>query len=402
MGAPRARNRHWVGAVTAVAAAGLLATVTPSALAASGSGEGASRSGVYIVTLEQGTASTSAAGKTVATRYGTRIQHTYSAVLNGYAVRATAEQARKLAADPAVAKVVADERVRGDLGTRSAPSLGAAQTNPPWGLDRIDQKSLPLNKKYSPPASGGAGATVYVLDTGVRTSHKDFGGRAKSGWDFVQNDAKAQDGNGHGTHVAGTVAGAKYGVAKKAKIVAVRVLDDEGSGTLAQVIAGIDWVTRHARKPAVANMSLAGPANAQLDAAVRKSIAKGITYSIAAGNAGEPATNWSPGRVKEAITVGASDRRDKRPSFSNYGGRLDLFAPGVAIRSASHLSDTGSVVFDGTSMAAPHVAGAAALYLGTHPTAKPDKVSKALTDKAVKNKLSGIGSGSPNRLLQVK
>ncbi|WP_172382261.1 S8 family peptidase [Streptomyces sp. MNP-20] len=392
------RSRGGAGAVAAAAAVGLLAAVTPPSHAASDAG-GEGRSSTYIVTLEPGTKSTSGAGKSLAEKYDARIQHTYSAALNGYAVRATAAEARELAADPSVTGVVADRKVQVDLGARAA----ARQPNPPsWGLDRIDQKSLPLDKSYTAPRSKGAGVTVYVIDTGVRTSHKDFGGRARSGWDFIDNDAVAQDAHGHGTHVAGTVAGTKYGVAKKAKIVAVRVLDEEGGGTLGGIIAGVDWVTRNARKPAVANMSIGTPAFAPLDAAVRKSIASGVTYSVAAGNESESATRSSPARVKEALTVGASDRRDKRPSFSNYGSRLDLFAPGVAIKSASNASNTATATYSGTSMAAPHVAGAAALYLADHRTAKPAKVGTWLTDRSAKNKLSGIGGGSPNRLLQVK
>ncbi|MER5305625.1 S8 family peptidase [Streptomyces lasiicapitis] len=394
------RGRRRAGVVAAVATVGLLAAVTPASHAAPGSGGGdRSDTGTYIVTLEPGTKSTSGVGKNVAEKYDARIKYTYSAALNGYAVRATADEARRLAADPSVAGVVADRKIHVDLGARAA----ARQPNPPsWGLDRIDQKSLPLDKSYTSPRSQGSGATVYVLDTGVRTSHKDFGGRARSGWDFIENDSVAQDAHGHGTHVAGSVAGTKYGVAKKAKIVAVRVLDEEGGGYLAGIIAGVDWVTRNARKPAVANMSLGSPAFAPLDTAVRKSIASGVTYAVAAGNESEPATNSSPARVKEALTVGASDRRDKRPSFSNYGSRLDLFAPGVAITSASNTSNTATATHSGTSMAAPHVAGAAALYLADHRTAKPAKVAKWLTDRSAKNKLSGIGTGSPNRLLQVK
>lgn len=213
--------------------------------------------------------------------------------------------------------------------------------------------------------------TAYVIDTGIRITHKDFGGRAGYGWDFVGNDKAAGDGNGHGTHVAGIIAGTTYGVAKKAKVVSVRVLDNAGSGTTAQVIAGIDWVTRHAHKPAVANLSLGGHANAQLDAAVRNSIASGVTYSVAAGNDGLAAGLYSPARVKEALTVGASDRADARAGFSNFGAALDLFAPGVAITSASYASDTGKATFSGTSMASPHVAGAAALYLMRPPEGDP-------------------------------
>ncbi|MEU2560346.1 S8 family peptidase [Streptomyces longispororuber] len=399
MGSIRTRRRRWAGAVAAVTTAGLVSAAAPATGAETGAtSEG--RGGTYIVTLEAGTKSTSGDGRDVAGKYGARIQHTYSAALNGYTVRATAEQARRLAADPAVAGVVADRKVH--VEPQGTSRVRTQQANPPWGLDRIDQKSLPLNKRYTAPRSKGAGVTVYVIDTGVRTSHKDFGGRARSGWDFIGNDGNAQDANGHGTHVAGTVAGAKYGVAKKARIVAVRVLDSEGGGTLGGIIAGVDWVTRHARGPAVANMSIGVPAFGPLDTAVRKSIASGVTYTVAGGNENESATLSSPARVKEAVTVGATDRRDKRAWFSNKGSRLDLFAPGVGVKSASNRSNTATDTFDGTSMAAPHVAGAAALYLSDHRTAKPAKVAKWLTDRSVRNKLSGIGSGSPNRLLQVK
>lgn len=232
-----------------------------------------------------GTNAPSPAGRSIAEKYGARISHAYGTALNGYAVTVDEKQARRLAADSRVASVVQDTRV----------ALDHSQKNPPsWGLDRIDQRGLPLNKSYTWPESAGKGVTAYVIDTGIRITHKDFGGRASYGWDFVGNDKTAKDGNGHGTHVAGTIAGTKYGVAKKTKVVAVRVLDNNGAGTTAQVIAGIDWVTKHAKKPAVANISLGGYANAQLDAAVRNSIASGVTYAVAAGNDGLPAGLYSP------------------------------------------------------------------------------------------------------------
>lgn len=324
--------------------------------------------------------------------YGAKISHTYGTVLNGYAVEADERQARFLAADSRVASVTQDTRV----------TLERSRQNPPsWGLDRVDQKNLPLDKSYTWPESAGAGATVYVIDTGIRVSHKDFAGRARYGWDFVDGDRTASDGNGHGTHVAGTVAGTRYGVAKRAEVVAVRVLDNAGSGTTAQVIAGIDWVTKHARKPAVANVSLGGYRNAQLDAAVRNSIKSGVTYTVAAGNDALPASLYSPANVRQAITVGASDKKDARADFSNFGAALDLFAPGVAITSASHKADTAKATFSGTSMASPHAAGTAALYLADHPRATPAQVSKALVAQAVSGKISGRGLASPNKLLQV-
>ncbi|GAA3816684.1 S8 family peptidase [Streptomyces phyllanthi] len=391
------RRLRWAGGLVAVATAAALSAVTLPARATpqgriSGAGEPGSVSGSYIVTLKGETKAPSAAGKGIAEKYGARISHMYGSVLNGYAVQVNERQAKALAADSRVASVVQDTRVTYDHTQKNPPS---------WGLDRVDQPDLPLDRRYTGPESAGRGVTVYVIDTGIRITHQDFGGRASYGWDFVDDDRTAKDGNGHGTHVAGTAVGTRYGVAKKARVVAVRVLDDAGAGTTAQVIAGIDWVTKHARKPAVANMSLGGFGNGQLDAAVRNSIASGVTYAVAAGNDGLSARSYSPARVKQAITVGATDTKDRRAVFSNWGPSLDLFAPGAAITSASHRDDTGRVTFDGTSMAAPHVAGAAALHLADHRGATPAQVSTALVHRAVSGRVTGRGAGSPNELLQV-
>ncbi|MFD5862826.1 S8 family peptidase [Streptomyces chartreusis] len=397
MARTRTRRLRRAGGLTAMTCVVALSATSMPAHAAPegqilGAGDPGSVSGSYVVTLKGATRAPSTAGKSLAEKYGAKISHTYGTVLNGYSVRADERQAKRLAADPRVASVVQDTRV----------TLEHTQKNPPsWGLDRIDQANLPLDKSYTWPESAGAGVTVYVIDTGIRISHKDFGGRASYGWDFVGNDRSAGDGNGHGTHVAGTIAGRQYGVAKKAEVVAVRVLDNAGGGTTAQVIAGIDWVTRHAQKPAVANVSLGGNRNAQLDAAVRNSIAAGVTYTVAAGNDGLPAGLYSPAAVREAITVGATGRKDARAGFSNTGSVLDVFAPGVSITSASYASDTGRATFSGTSMASPHVAGVAALYLADHPKTSPAQVSKSLVAQAASGKVSGRGPGSPNKLLQV-
>ncbi|MFE8012945.1 S8 family peptidase [Streptomyces antibioticus] len=427
----RTRTRRLRGAggliavVTTVVTVVLSAAALPAHAVPEGTILGAGRPGAvdgsYLVTLKEAPDTgasdpSAAAGRRLAEAYGARISHVYGTVLHGFAVEADARQARRLAADPRVASVVQDTRVTVDtpvavdtpvpadtpVAVEAKNTNGtAARTPASWGLDRIDQPSRPLDDSYSWPKSAGAGVTVYVIDTGVRITHKDFGGRARHGWDFVGGDGTAADGNGHGTHVAATIAGTSFGVAKKAKVVSVRVLDDTGAGTIARVIAGIDWVTRNARKPAVANLSLGGGYNAQLDAAVRASIRSGVTYTVAAGNEGRPAALGSPADVREAVTVGAVDRTDTRPAFSNHGSALDLFAPGVSITSASHRGDTARATFSGTSTAAPHAAGAAALYLADHPKATPAQVSRALVAGAANGKVSGRGSGSPNKILQV-
>ncbi|MFJ4821173.1 S8 family peptidase [Streptomyces sp. NPDC088801] len=397
MARTRERRLRRTGGLAAAVCTAAFSAITPPAHAVPegrilGAGSPGSVHGSYLVTLKEGTGARSAAGKGLAEKYGVEISHTYSTALNGYAVRADDRQAARLAADPRVASVVQDTRVR----------LDGTQRNPPsWGLDRVDQPERPLDRSYTWPGPAGAGVTVYVIDTGVRITHRDFAGRAGHGWDFVGGDRVASDGNGHGTHVAGTVAGTVHGVAKKARIVSVRVLDAAGGGTTARVIAGIDWVTRHARKPAVANLSLGGPRNGRLDAAVRASIASGVTYTVAAGNDGRPAGLYSPGNVRQAITVGATDRGDTKSAFSNHGPALDLFAPGVGITSASAASDTARATHSGTSMASPHAAGAAALYLDDHRHATPAQVGRALTAGAATGKVSGRGVGSPDKLLRV-
>ncbi|MCF2538690.1 S8 family serine peptidase [Streptomyces nigra] len=383
-------------AATAVLAAGLV-TALPAAAAPEGrvqyAGAANAVADSYIVTLKADQArSGSKSARALVERYGAGIERTYRKALNGYEVEASEAEAERLAADPAVASVVQNRTFH----------VEATQPSPPsWGLDRIDQKNLPLNSSYTYPDSAGQGVTAYVIDTGVRITHSDFGGRASYGYDAIDNDNTAQDGHGHGTHVAGTVAGSSYGVAKKAKIVGVRVLNNSGSGTTAQVVAGIDWVAQNAVKPAVANMSLGGGADSALDTAVRNAIASGVTFAVAAGNESTNASTRSPARVAEAITVGATTSTDARASYSNYGSSLDLFAPGSSITSAWNSGDSATNTISGTSMATPHVAGAAALHLADNPTATPAQVASALTAAATSGVVTSPGSGSPNRLLYV-
>ncbi|PFG97632.1 subtilisin family serine protease [Saccharopolyspora erythraea NRRL 2338] len=339
-------------------------------------------------------ADVSAVTANLLSRYTGELEHTFRTAVRGFSATMTDQQARRLAADPAVALVEPNKRVH---------AVDTQQNPPSWGLDRIDQRNLPLDNAYS-YSTGADNVAAYVIDTGVRTTHQTFGGRAKHGFDAVDNDNDATDCNGHGTHVAGTIGGAEYGVAKGVDIYGVRVLDCQGSGSIAGVIAGIDWVTENAQKPAVANMSLGGGASSTLDQAVRNSVVSGVTYAVAAGNGdmfGNPqdACSSSPARTPEAITVGATDNTDTRASWSNYGTCLDIFAPGVGITSSWHSGDTATNTISGTSMATPHVAGAAALYLAANPSATPAQVGTALVAASTPNAVKDPRTGSPNRLL---
>ena len=392
----RASRIKLTAAITAVAAAAGVTVLGTSFAGAATPAEGTvfganaegAVAGSYIVMLDQ-----KADKQDLAEEYGGKLQRNYNSAINGFSASGLSEtEAKRLAADPAVAKVVQNKKF----------SINETQDNPPsWGLDRIDQADTAGDKKYTYPDSAGEGVTAYVIDTGVRISHKDFGGRAAHGFDAVDNDDSADDGNGHGTHVAGTIAGSTYGVAKKAKIVAVRVLDDNGSGTTEQVVAGIDWVTKNHKGPSVANMSLGGGADEALDEAVRKAIASGVTFAVAAGNESTDASQGSPARVKEAITVASSTEDDKQSDFSNFGEIVDIYAPGSEITSSWNDSDEGTKTISGTSMATPHVVGAAAVYLGAHQDATPEQVSKALTDGATPDKISNPSAGTPNKLLKV-
>ncbi|PYR41048.1 MAG: serine protease [Acidobacteria bacterium] len=308
--------------------------------------------------------------------------------LNGFAAFMTEQQAEALAADSRVAFVEEDAIVE----------TMTTQNNPPWGLDRISQRDLPLNHVYTYMTTG-AGVNAYIIDTGIRRTHTQFGGRAFIGFDAIGDGRNTNDCNGHGTHVSGIVGGSTYGVAKSVRLFAVRVLDCSGSGSTAGVIAGIDWVTANHIAPAVANMSLGGPASTALDTAVRTSILSGVTYAVAAGNSNTNASTQSPARVSEAITVGSTTINDARSSFSNFGSIVDIFAPGSSIISAYNTSDTATATLSGTSMATPHVTGIAARILQATPTASPATVRNQIVSNATTNRLSGIPTGTSNRLL---
>jgi subtilisin family serine protease len=324
----------------------------------------------------------------LATIYNGKVKHIYKHAVSGFSVELTEDQALALSQDARVKYVEEDGIIH----------TGTTQTGATWGLDRIDQRDRPLNGTYTYTPTG-AGVHAYIIDTGIRVTHSQFGGRASVAFDSIGDGQNGIDCNGHGTHVAGTVGGSTYGVAKGVTLHAVRVLDCSGSGTDSTVIAGIDWVTAHRVTPAVANMSLGGGASPTLDTAVQNSINSGVTYAIAAGNDGLNACNYSPARVAAAITVGSTTSTDARSSFSNYGTCVDIFAPGSSITSAWNTSDTATNTISGTSMATPHVTGVAALYLQNNPTASPATVASAITSTATSGRLTGIGTGSPNLLL---
>ena len=318
--------------------------------------------------------------------YKGKLKHIYQNALNGFSVEMSEADAERLSQDFRVKFVEEDGVVTADV----------TQNNPPWGLDRIDQRNRPLSATYTYNWTG-SGVRAYVIDTGIRTSHTQFGGRASNVFDaFGGNGA---DCNGHGTHVSGTIGGSTYGVAKSALLRGVRVLDCNGSGSTSGVIAGVDWVTNNHINPAVANMSLGGGVSSALDAAVNNLSNANVTIAVAAGNSNTNACNSSPARAANAITVGSTTTTDARSSFSNFGTCLDLFAPGSGILSAWFSSNTATATLSGTSMASPHVAGVAALYKQANPSASSTTIRNAIVNNATTNVVTNAGTGSPNRLL---
>lgn len=323
----------------------------------------------------------------MARTYRGKLKHVYKHALNGFSVEMSEEDAEKMAQDYRVLFVEEDGIVTTD----------ATQTNPPWGLDRIDQRNRPLSATYTYNWTG-SGVRVYVIDTGILTGHTQFGGRASNVYDV--NGGNGQDCNGHGTHVSGTIGGSTYGVAKSVMLRGVKVFQCSSSTSTSNIIAGVNWVTANRILPAVANMSVGGPASSSMDTAVNNLINSGVTVAVAAGNSsGANACNYSPARVANAITVGSTTSTDARSSFSNIGTCLDLFAPGSSILSSWYTSTTATATLSGTSMASPHVAGVAALYKQANPSASPSTIRNAIVNNATTGVVTSAGTGSPNRLL---
>ena len=368
-------------------------TATPAATAPATALAGQPIPGQYIVVLNASDLSAQSAQdfklsvSRVATDLGVQAT-TPLRVINGFVAENVSGAAlRQLQNDTRVAYVEQDQIM----------TANATQYNPTWGLDRIDERSLPLDGAYRYNTTASS-VTAYIIDTGILSSHNEFGGRVVGGVTAIGDGRGSSDCNGHGTHVAGTVGGSTYGVAKGVRLFAVRVLDCAGSGSNSGVIAGVDYVTYNHKKPAVANMSLGGGASRALDNAVSNSIRAGVTYAVAAGNENQNACNVSPSRVGSALTVAATTSSDRRASFSNYGSCVDLFAPGQDITSAWPSSNSATNTISGTSMASPHVAGVAALYLQRNPGASPSTVASNLKGNTTSGVVSST-NGSPNRLL---
>jgi subtilisin family serine protease len=383
-----------LGAVLLVAAACQDAT-SPNPIASTPSRVNAAQSSAgkdYIVTLSDDESDPDGKAKALVKAHGGSLKHVYKKALKGFAVANLSDEG------------VAALRASDDVFAIELDGIMTAndtQSNPPsWGLDRIDQRALPLDLSFT-YGNSGAGVTAYIIDTGINAGSVDFTGRILTGRDVIDNDSDPADCNGHGTHVAGTVAGTTYGIAKAARIVAVRVLGCSGSGSTSGVVAGVDWVTANAIKPAVANMSLGGGISDALDAAIARAVNAGVTFAVAAGNSNADACNYSPARAPSALTVGATTISDAKASFSNFGGCVDIHAPGTNIKSDWIGGATATNTISGTSMASPHVAGAAALVLGNDGSLTPAQVGSALTTNATNGVVTGLPGGTVNNLLYV-
>ncbi|MEJ2446206.1 MAG: DUF3421 domain-containing protein [Exilibacterium sp.] len=386
--------RSYLGRAFAVAALGL--AVGAQAMAdVRGLNSNKRVPGEYIVVMKKDIAASKASrlaavqsfANYVETSFQAKVSHQYQNVLPGFVVNASEAAISELAKDENVAFVEANQYV----------SINEIQPNATWGIDRIDSRTG-SDSSYFYTATG-QGVSAYVIDTGLHSTHVEFTGRVGEGFSVIDDGQGTNDCNGHGTHVSGTLGGTEYGVAKDVTLHPVRVLNCQGSGTIAGVLEGVDWVAANATLPAVANMSLGGSASAALDVGIANAVDTGVVFVVAAGNSNGNACSESPAREDSVITVGATTQNDQRAAFSNFGPCVDIFAPGAGITSSFNSSDTATKALSGTSMASPHVAGAVALLLEQFPSESPDLITRRLVANSEAGIVSNPGVGSPDRFL---